>query len=183
MGSGRSVRVTATSGLSSQILSLPVDDPPFFEPVVTNPGLLVFTHPTGTQTGVLGKVALYPTSGSGAPVVLPGDVLPAFVSTQIGHLPISGWQGQDRGLGQVAQPFTWGWFGSEIVYEARTVAMAGLDLVAATDDVATVGVIAGAAEVWAVRDAPKPKRVFFTHAAHAAHDGVWTSRLPQTPGR
>ena len=84
------------------------------------------------------------------------------------------------GLGQVAQPYPWGWLGSEIVYEARTLAAAGIDLVAATDDVATLGVIAGAAEVWSVRDAPKPERVFLTHAAH---DGVWVSRLPQTPGR
>jgi hypothetical protein len=63
---------------------------------------------------------------------------------------------------------------------ARAAGCAGPDVIAATDDVATVGVIAPDAEVWAVRDGVTPGRVFFTHTAS---DGVWMSALPQTPGR
>lgn len=56
----------------------------------------------------------------------------------------------------------------------------GFDVVAATDDASTIGVIAAGAELWAVRDTATPTRVFFTHTAH---DGVWMTPLPQTPGR
>jgi hypothetical protein len=178
--SGRVVAVAPTAGGPAQALSVPVDQPPFYEPEATNAGLLVFTCPTPTQSGVFGSVDLYPASGAGAPTTLPGTVLPAFVMSQLDHQQPFGWTGADGGSGQVAEPFTWGWFGSEIVYEARTFAVAGIDVVAATDDVATVGVIAPAAEVWGVRDGGVPTRVFFTHVAH---DGVWMSPLPQTPGR
>ena len=100
------------------------------------------------------------------------------LGSQVNHARPFGWQGPDGGSRQIAEPFTWGWLGSGIVYEARTSAVPGIDLVAATDNVATIGVIAAGAEVWAVRDGGTPGRVFFTHVVH---NGVWSVVLPQTP--
>ena len=162
---------------------MPIDHPAFFEQVATAPGLLAFTTPTGTQTGVSGSLVLLPSSGVGAPTTLPGKVYPAVVASQVQHSPMPAWRGSDGGSGQISQLFTWGWLGSEIVYETNHASnSAARDVVAATDSAGTVGVIAAGAQVWAVRDGevPVPTRVFFSRATE---NGVWWSQVPQTPGR
>jgi hypothetical protein len=58
--------------------------------------------------------------------------------------------------------------------------MQACDVIAATDDGVTVGVIASGVSRWSVHDGAKASRVFF---GRAAQDGVWMSPVPQTPGR
>ena len=92
-----------------------------------------------------------------------------------------GWQGGDSGSGQIAEPFTWGWFGSEVLYETdRSTTEPAFDVVAATDTGDTVGVIAPGAWVWAVRNTGLPTHAFFTRYEES---GIWSTTVPQTPGR
>ena len=179
--SGRAVSVSPTAGGAATTLAVPVDDLPFYEPVATTPRLLAFTLTTASESGIPGSVVLFPTDGSGAATTLPGSVLPAFTQQELWHSqPPLGWAGADSGGGQVAEPFSWGWLGSEVVYETDRGATGGFDLVAATDDVGTVGVIAPGALVWTVRDVGTPTRTFFTRTGE---NGVWFSPVPQTAGR
>ena len=180
LASSRAVTVGPIAGGGSHALAVPVDDLPFYEPVATSPRLLAFTSTSTSQSGIPGSVVVFPFDGSGAGAKLPGAVLPAFTLSQLWNSLPHGWQGPDSGAGQVAEPFTWGWLGSEIVYETDRTNNGGLDVVAATDDLGTVGVIAPGARVWAVRDAATPTRTFFTRPAQ---NGVWSSAVPQTPGR
>ena len=88
-------------------------------------------------------MAVLAPDGTGAATLVPGTVLPAFTQSQLYHSAQTGWQGSDGGLGQIAEPFTWGWLGSEIVYESdRDSNNPWFDVIAATDTVGTVGVIA-----------------------------------------
>jgi hypothetical protein len=180
--SGRVLSVVPTAGGAAHAASVPVDDLAFYEPVAAHPGLLAFTSTPVTQEGIPGSVVLLATDGSGSATSLPGAVLPAFTAAQALHLDSFGWVGTDSGSGQVAEPYPWGWLGSEIVYETdRSQTVPGaLDVVAATDDAGTVGVIAPGANEWTVRGGTTPTRMFFSRAAQ---DGVWWSALPQTPGR
>jgi hypothetical protein len=178
----RAASVLPTGGGAGHVLSVPVDDLPFYEPVATAPRLLAFTSTSVSQSGIAGSVALFATDGSGAATTLPGAVLPAFTLAQLWHSAPFGWTGVDSGSGQVAEPFPWGWFGSEIVYETDRGqnGTTAFDVVAATDDAGTVGVIAPGAAVWSVRGAATPTRAYFPHPSS---DGVWWSPMPQTPGR
>ena len=177
----RRLSVAPTGGGAAQIASSPIDLPAFYEPVTTHPGLLAFTSVNPSQSGIYGSVALFGTNGAGAPLILPGKVLPAFTLNQEYQSPWSGWQGADSGSGQIAEPFTWGWLGSEIVYESdRDGVHPWFDIIAATDTVGTVGVIAPGAQVWAVRQGMTPAGIFYTRPSVG---GVWFSMLPQTPGR
>ena len=177
----RKLSVMPTAGGTAHALSVPVDQPGFYEPVTSQPRLLAFTSPSKSQSGIYGSLTLYPADGTGPGFALPGQVLPAFTMAQLYHSPRPGWQGADSGLGQTAETFTWGWLGSEVVYEAdRDPNIPALDVVASTDTGGTIGVIAPGAQVWAVRDGVTPTRVFFTRPTES---GVWWSMVPQTPGR
>jgi hypothetical protein len=169
---GRVAGVVAATGGATSTLSVPVDHQPMFEPVRDNPGLLVFTHPTKTQSYVPGTLALFPADGRGPARLLPGAARSAYTQNQAAH-EIWPWQ-QD-----LFAPFTWGWFGTAIVYEADYTAD-GFDVVAATDDLATLGAIARGVAVWSVRIGAVPSKIFFTRRTQP---GVWVTTLPQTPGR
>jgi hypothetical protein len=179
--SGRKGTVAATASGAAQTLAAAVDDAPWYEPVAATPRLLAFTSAAPAESGVAGSLVFFATDGTGMATTLPGAVFPAFTLGQAWHLEPFGWQGADSGAGQVAEPFTWGWLGSEIVYETNRAQAAtpAFDVVAATDDAGTVGVIAPGALVWAVRDGAKATRVFFTRYGGT----VWMSAVPQTPGR
>ena len=56
----RHVSVLKTSGGTAQTLSVPVDDPPFFEEVSTTPELLAFTSTNVTEDGVPGSIRALP---------------------------------------------------------------------------------------------------------------------------
>jgi hypothetical protein len=169
---GRVAAVVGAAGGATNTLSVPVDHQPMFEGVRDNPGLLVFTHPTKTQSYVPGTLALFPADGRGPARLLPGAARSAYTQNQAAH-EIWPWQ-QD-----LFAPFTWGWFGSAILYEADYTAD-GFDLVAATDDLATLGAIARGVAVWSVRTGAVPSKIVFTRRTQP---GVWVTRLPQTPGR
>jgi WD40-like Beta Propeller Repeat len=181
----RQVSVRKTTGGTAQTLSVPVDDPPFFEGVPSTPELLAFTSTNVTEDGIPGSIVLFPTNGSGSGIVLPGTVLPAITESQVWHelsgYGFVGWQGGDSGSGQIAEPFTWGWFGSEVLYETdRSTTEPAFDVVAATDTGGIVGVIAPGAWVWAVRNIGLPTHAFFTRYSE---NGIWSTTVPQTPGR
>ncbi len=175
----RQVTVYPTTGGAGNTLMHPVDHEGHWEAVSSNPGLLVFTSPNRTQSGIYGSVVLYPNDGSGAGRVLPGNAMPAPILSQVYHRwPIPWTKSGHTGANG---PYTWGWIGSAIVYQAYTRNVVGFDLVAATDDLATVGVVAAGIKVWAVWSyASRPARVFF---AKSGMNGVWFSEFPQTPGR
>ena len=177
----RALSVLPISGGPGHDVSVPVDDLPFYEPVAASPQLLAFTSTTTTQSGIPGSVVLLATDGSGTPATLPGAVLPAIINWQLDHSAPVAWQ--QAGDGSAQEPFTWGWLGSEIVYETDRGLLSdplALDVVAATDDAGTVGVIAPGAYVWAVRASGTPAGLFFTRPSV---NGIWWSPLPQTPGR
>ena len=178
----RTISVVPTSGGAGQALALPGDYLPFYEPAAAEARLLVFTSPTPSESGVEGALAIFAGDGTGAGARLPGKALPAITQAQVTHAQPYGWTGPDGGGGQVAEPFTYGWLGSVAVYETNrgqngTTAQ---DVVAATDDGGTVGVIAAGAGVWAVRDGAAATRLFFTRPGQ---QGVWTVPVPRTPGR
>jgi hypothetical protein len=177
----RGLSVLPVSGGTGHTVSVPVDDLPFYEPVASSPRLLAFTSPTTTESGVPGSVVLLPTDGSGTPTTLPGQVLPAITNWQYDHSEPVSWQ--QAGGGTTQEPFTWGWLGTEIVYEADRGVLSdplALDVVAATDSAGTIGVIAPGAYLWAVKDGATPAGLFFTRPSV---NGIWWSPLPQTPGR
>jgi roadblock/LC7 domain-containing protein len=166
---------------TAHAVGVPVDQPGFYEPVATAPSLLLFTSTNASQSGIYGSVAMFPAAGTGTGTLVPGAVLPAFTQSQLYHSPQPAWQGADSGSGQIAEPFTWGWLGSEIVYESdRDGVHPYFDVIAATDTVGTVGVLAPGANVWAVRAKGIPTRMFYSRASTG---GTWFSALPQTPGR
>jgi hypothetical protein len=177
----RTLSVLPIAGGPGHDVAVPVDDLPFYEPVASSPQLLAFTSTTTTQSGIPGSVVLLPTDGSGTPATLPGQVLPALINWQLDHSAPVHWQ--QAGDTTSPEPFTWGWLGSEIVYETDRGVLAdplAFDVVAATDSAGTVGVIAPGAYVWAVRDGATPTGLFFTRPSQ---NGIWWSTLPQTPGR
>ena len=177
----RTLLVVPTHGGAVVTPNVPIDEPGFYEPVASQPGLLAFSSTNPTEDGIAGSVELIDTDGSGTAMALPGTVLPASTNVQEYHLLYSGWQGTDDGLGQENSPFTWGWLGSEIVYQTdRDGTLPWFDLVAATDTIGTVGVIAPGTNLWAVRTGSAPTRVVF---GRNSVGGTWWSPLPQTPGR
>jgi hypothetical protein len=177
----RSLSVVPASGGAGNTVPVPVDDLPFYEPVASTPRLLAFTSTMKTESGIPGSVVLLATDGSGAPTTLPGQVLPALTNWQYDHSAPVAWQ--QAGSGAEQEPFTWGWLGSEIVYETDRGLLSdplAYDVVAATDTAGTIGVIAPGAYFWAVRDRGTPTGLFF---ARPSQNGIWWSPLPQTPGR
>ncbi len=144
---------------------------PFYEPVGTHGQLLAFVDGALPESGIPGTVALFAKDGSGGPIALPGAVLPAETLGQEIHDRTIGWQ-----TAQVENaPFTWGWLGHSAVWAAEGMTQA-FDLVAASDDGATVGLIAPGAVVWTVRGSATPTRVFFGRPGQTG--GLWWSPIP-----
>jgi hypothetical protein len=171
LGTSRAVPVVPASGAAGNVLPVQSHLTPFYEPVGAHERLLVFVDGASWGTGIPGSVSLFPKDGSSAGVALPGKVLPAETLGQEIHDRAIGWQT----AAVENAPFTWGWLGHSAVWTALT-GQPAFDLVAASDDGATVGLIAPSATVWTVRGSATPTRVFFGRPG--ANGGLWWSPVP-----
>jgi hypothetical protein len=144
---------------------------PFYEPVGTHARLLSFVDGAQAGSGIPGTLALFAKDGSGVGIALPGALLPAETLAQELHNRSIGWESTQA----ESAPFTWGWLGHSAVWAALNTQQS-LDLVAASDDGATVGLIAPGTAVWTVRGSATPTRVFF--ARPGTNGGLWWSPIP-----
>ena len=167
----QSIAVVPAGGGTAVTLPIKSVYTPFYEPVGTHARLLAFVDGVLPESGIPGTLALFAKDGSGAAVALPGAVLPAETLGQELHGRVIGWQ-----TAEVENaPFTWGWLGHSAVWAADGMTQA-FDLVAASDDGATIGLIAPGAIVWTVRGSATPTRVFFGRPGQSG--GLWWSPIP-----
>ena len=171
-------------GAATTLSAQPVVGPAFFEgrypDTYRDPALLAFVPDDPAAPSGPGTVVLHP-SGGGDDLALAHGVAP-HTRAQAVHADPFAWFGTRPGL--APGPFTFGFIGSEALYEDHAGAGAGFALTVFTDDGALHGDLVTGVDVWAAGRSPawseNPTRIFF---GKQGQPGLWMVGVPHTPPR
>ena len=173
------VTVVPPGGGAGDTLPEQTSATPFYERTGPHEQLLVFVDGASAGTGIPGSVEIRAKDGSGAAISLPGAVLPAETVGQELHDRVIGWETADV----EDAPFTWGWLGHTAVWAVEGTTQA-FDLAAASDDGATVGLIAPEAPPRSRHGAPPiPQTRLRNRGRRGRKSGNSTSYARRSRGR
>lgn len=169
-------------GAGTTLSARPIAGPAFFEgrypDVFPDPALLAFVPDDPSAQPGPGTVVLHP-GGGGADVDL-AHAVAALSRAQAVHADPFAWFGTLPGLAR--GPLSWGFVGSEALYEDHAGSGAGFALHVLTDDGTRHGDLATGVDVWAAGRGTTwsafPTRIFF---GKAGQPGLWMAGVPHTP--